>query len=165
MTKRDSRTDVERFRFLKSFGQGEPSGVPIRRRTFLQFTGLTAGAVFLPFLEGCEENGLSLEGPGFAADYTLHLLRRDDLVVLRFDFSGLKLSDDGTMLVRFGSASPRMVVTHPAQHLLERALDESYRRYLEAGLVEKFKLDGCPILFDLIGKKKMPRPDFLPPQH
>lgn len=44
----------------------------------------------------------------------------------------------------------------------ERSLDESYRRYLEAGLVEKFKLDGCPILFDLIGKKKMPRPDFLP---
>ncbi|HEY5551992.1 MAG TPA: ribosome biogenesis GTPase Der [Opitutaceae bacterium] len=44
----------------------------------------------------------------------------------------------------------------------ERSLDESYRRYLEAGLVEKFKLDGCPILFDLIGKKKMPRPGFLP---
>ena len=44
----------------------------------------------------------------------------------------------------------------------ERTLDESYRRYLEAGLVDRFKLDGCPILFDLIGKKKMPRPDFLP---
>lgn len=47
----------------------------------------------------------------------------------------------------------------------ERRLDESYRRYLESGLVEKFKLGGCPILFDLIGKKKMPRPDFLPPEH
>jgi len=47
----------------------------------------------------------------------------------------------------------------------ERRLDESYRRYLESGLVDKFKLDGCPILFDLIGKKKMPRPDFLPAEH
>lgn len=47
----------------------------------------------------------------------------------------------------------------------ERRLDESYRRYLESGIVDKFNLAGCPILFDLIGKKKMPRPDFLPPEH
>ncbi len=33
-------------------------------------------------------------------------------------------------------------------------LTESYRRYLENGLVEEFKLDGCPIHFELIGKKK-----------
>jgi len=33
-------------------------------------------------------------------------------------------------------------------------LTESYRRYLEAGLVKEFNLDGCPIHFDLIGKKK-----------
>ncbi|MES1168028.1 MAG: GTP-binding protein, partial [Oleiharenicola lentus] len=38
----------------------------------------------------------------------------------------------------------------------ERSLTESYRRYLEAGLVKEFGLDGCPIHFDLIGKKKMP---------
>jgi GTP-binding protein len=38
----------------------------------------------------------------------------------------------------------------------ERSLTESYRRYLEAGLVKEFALDGCPIHFDLIGKKKMP---------
>jgi len=38
----------------------------------------------------------------------------------------------------------------------ERSLTESYRRYLEAGLVKEFELDGCPIHFDLIGKKKMP---------
>jgi len=36
----------------------------------------------------------------------------------------------------------------------ERVLTESYRRYLEAGLVKEFKLDGCPIHFDLVGKKK-----------
>jgi GTP-binding protein len=38
----------------------------------------------------------------------------------------------------------------------ERTLTESYRRYLEAGLVEEFGLDGCPIHFDLVGKKKVP---------
>jgi GTP-binding protein len=36
----------------------------------------------------------------------------------------------------------------------ERSLTESYRRYLEAGLVKEFELDGCPIHFDLVGKKK-----------
>ncbi|MSU46923.1 MAG: ribosome biogenesis GTPase Der [Lacunisphaera sp.] len=35
----------------------------------------------------------------------------------------------------------------------ERNLTESYRRYLEAGLVKKFDLDGCPIHFDLVGKE------------
>ncbi len=38
----------------------------------------------------------------------------------------------------------------------ERTLTESYRRYLEAGLVKEFELDGCPIHFDLVGKKKVP---------
>jgi GTP-binding protein len=38
----------------------------------------------------------------------------------------------------------------------ERNLTESYRRYLEAGLVKEFGLEGCPIHFDLIGKKKVP---------
>lgn len=38
----------------------------------------------------------------------------------------------------------------------ERTLTESYRRYLEAGLVKEFELDGCPVHFDLIGKKKVP---------
>lgn len=32
-------------------------------------------------------------------------------------------------------------------------LDESYRRYLERGLVEAFDLQGCPIHFQLIGKE------------
>lgn len=33
-------------------------------------------------------------------------------------------------------------------------LPESYRRYLESGLVEAFGVDGCPIVFDLVGKDK-----------
>lgn len=37
----------------------------------------------------------------------------------------------------------------------EEKLTESYRRYLEGGLVEEFRLDGCPIHFDLVGKKKV----------
>ncbi len=36
----------------------------------------------------------------------------------------------------------------------EDKLPESYRRYLEAGLVEEFGLNGCPIYFDLVGKEK-----------
>ena len=38
----------------------------------------------------------------------------------------------------------------------EEKLTEQYRRYLEAGLVKEFGLDGCPVHFDLIGKKKQP---------
>ncbi len=38
----------------------------------------------------------------------------------------------------------------------EEKLTEQYRRYLEAGLVKEFGLDGCPIHFDLVGKKKQP---------
>ena len=34
----------------------------------------------------------------------------------------------------------------------EEKLTEQYRRYLEAGLVKEFDLNGCPIFFDLVGK-------------
>ncbi|HEY4989000.1 MAG TPA: ribosome biogenesis GTPase Der, partial [Opitutaceae bacterium] len=36
----------------------------------------------------------------------------------------------------------------------EEALSESYRRYLEAGLVKEFELSGCPIEFELVGKPR-----------
>ncbi|MBW7896116.1 MAG: ribosome biogenesis GTPase Der [Opitutaceae bacterium] len=36
----------------------------------------------------------------------------------------------------------------------EDKLPESYRRYLEAGVVEEFNLNGCPVYFDLVGKEK-----------
>jgi GTP-binding protein len=36
----------------------------------------------------------------------------------------------------------------------EEKLTEQYRRYLEAGLVEEFGLNGCPIYFELVGKEK-----------
>tara|TARA_Y100000588_G_scaffold35457_1_gene34198 strand:+ start:1049 stop:2440 length:1392 start_codon:yes stop_codon:yes gene_type:complete len=32
-------------------------------------------------------------------------------------------------------------------------LDDSYRRYLQGRLLKEFNLDGCPLLFDLEGKK------------
>ena len=35
----------------------------------------------------------------------------------------------------------------------ERRLTESYRRYLEGGVIAEFGLDGCPMLFELVGKK------------
>jgi GTPase len=37
----------------------------------------------------------------------------------------------------------------------EGSLTEQYRRYLESGLVKEFDLDGCPMHFDLVGKKKV----------
>ena len=36
----------------------------------------------------------------------------------------------------------------------EDKLSEQYRRYLEAGMVREFGLDGCPVYFDLVGKPK-----------
>lgn len=36
----------------------------------------------------------------------------------------------------------------------EEKLTESYRRYLEAGVVNEFELAGCPVLFDLVGKER-----------
>jgi GTP-binding protein len=36
----------------------------------------------------------------------------------------------------------------------EEKLTESYRRYLEAGLVEEFDLAGCPVHFELVGKPR-----------
>ena len=36
----------------------------------------------------------------------------------------------------------------------EEKLTEQYRRYLEAGLVKEFDLNGCPVYFDLGGKEK-----------
>ncbi|HEY9249945.1 MAG TPA: ribosome biogenesis GTPase Der [Rariglobus sp.] len=36
----------------------------------------------------------------------------------------------------------------------EEKLTEQYRRYLEAGLVDAFELNGCPIYFELVGKEK-----------
>src|SRR5271170_4570539 len=36
----------------------------------------------------------------------------------------------------------------------EERLTESYRRYLEAGLVKEFDLSGCPVEFELVGKPR-----------
>jgi GTP-binding protein len=36
----------------------------------------------------------------------------------------------------------------------EERLTESYRRYLEAGLVDEFKINGCPVEFELVGKPR-----------
>ena len=34
----------------------------------------------------------------------------------------------------------------------EEDLSEAYRRYLEAGLVREFGINGCPVEFELVGK-------------
>jgi GTP-binding protein len=40
----------------------------------------------------------------------------------------------------------------------EEKLTEQYRRYLEAGLVKEFELNGCPVSFDLVGKPREGEP-------
>lgn len=35
----------------------------------------------------------------------------------------------------------------------EGRLDETYRRFLQSNLIREFDLGGCPVLFDLVGKK------------
>ncbi len=58
--------------------------------------------------------------------------------------------------VRFRAYYATQVSTRPFRIKIfcnnDKKLDESYRRYLEAGLVREFGLDGCPIHFDLKGK-------------
>lgn len=44
----------------------------------------------------------------------------------------------------------------------EEKLTESYRRYLEAGMVDEFDLHGCPIFFELEGKKREDRSGEIP---
>jgi len=44
----------------------------------------------------------------------------------------------------------------------EEKLTESYRRYLEAGMVKEFDLQGCPVLFELEGKKREDRSGEIP---
>ena len=39
----------------------------------------------------------------------------------------------------------------------EERLSESYRRYLESGLVGEFGLNGCPVEFELVGKPRRER--------
>jgi len=40
----------------------------------------------------------------------------------------------------------------------EESLTEGYRRYLEAGLVREFGINGCPVEFELVGKARGPEP-------
>jgi GTP-binding protein len=40
----------------------------------------------------------------------------------------------------------------------EEGLTEGYRRYLEAGLVKEFRINGCPVEFELVGKERGPEP-------
>ncbi|MGY8694874.1 MAG: ribosome biogenesis GTPase Der, partial [Verrucomicrobiia bacterium] len=34
-----------------------------------------------------------------------------------------------------------------------KKLNDSYKRYLQSKVVEAFKLEGCPVVFDLVNKK------------
>jgi len=34
-----------------------------------------------------------------------------------------------------------------------KKLNDSYKRYMQAAVVDAFKLEGCPVVFDLVNKK------------
>ena len=54
--------------------------------------------------------------------FSTAVVRREDLLVLRFAFSNLLLNEAGTHLVRLDPAQPAMITIHfPPQHLAEEA--------------------------------------------
>ncbi|HEX7669492.1 MAG TPA: hypothetical protein VF395_07915 [Polyangiaceae bacterium] len=78
---------------------------------------------YLPALSGCSCNP-EPHGPTVVPDLSTTLRRRDDFLSLAFDFFNVVPNGDGTKLVRKGSGTAYMVVTHAPQHVLEEALDE-----------------------------------------
>ena len=48
--------------------------------------------------------------------------------------------------------APRLVLQFSSDLVPTRA------RYLEAGVIAEFGLDGCPMLFELVGKKPRTKP-------
>src|SRR5258706_2824697 len=102
------------------------SSLKFNRRTFLELLGVSS-AFSLPLLSACDDStpvrGEKLPPP--KATFTTTLRRREDLLFLRFDFFGFAPNDEGTKLVREGSGTAYMVVTHAPQHIYERTLLEA----------------------------------------
>ena len=105
-------------------GEGPRSG--FSRRTFLK---LGPTALCLAELPGCmcssDDSGPTILGGAPPPDFRTLLLRKEDLVHLRFDFFNVVLNSTKTALVRKGSGARLMVVTHPPQHIVEEALTEN----------------------------------------
>jgi len=100
------------------------------RRAFFKLSGLTTTALSGLELTACgssDGKGTSAPAPTFSAN----LLRKEDLVSLRFDFYGLALNDDGSKLVGDGADERLIVVTHAPQHLLEKVLQEDVVTVIE----------------------------------
>ena len=96
------------------------------RRTFLK---LGPTAFCLAELPGCmcssDDSGPTILGGAPPPDFRTLLLRKEDLVHLRFDFYNLVLNSSKTALVRKAAGARLMLVTHPPQHILEEALGEN----------------------------------------
>ncbi len=97
----------------------------LSRRNFLR---LTSSSLLLKELPGCmcnpDDSSPTILGGAPPSDLSALLLRKEDLVHLRFDFYNVVLNSAKTALVRKGSGARLIVVTHPPQHILEEALSE-----------------------------------------
>src|SRR5262249_17435336 len=90
---------------------------------FLQLLGLSAAANFV-VLPGCHGDDAEAPPPPPSPDFITTLIRRDDLVFLRFDFFNCVLNQAGTAIVAKGSGDRFMAVTRGPQHIFEEAVPE-----------------------------------------
>jgi hypothetical protein len=106
-------------------GQRPPiaSSLEVERRTFLKWVGVTAGANFVQ-VTACNSEGSPDAAVPATPDFSATLLRRDDLLSLKFDFYNSVLNPAGTAIVPKGSGDRFMVVTFGPQHVIEAVLSE-----------------------------------------
>jgi hypothetical protein len=110
----------------------------VSRRGFLKATGIAFSAGALsdckPGVEG--EGGAGeekLAAPLALPDFTVDVVRPDDMVVLTIGFINLQLDVTGKKLVRVNpSGASYFIVTFPPQHLHESAFDETNPATAEA---------------------------------
>jgi hypothetical protein len=91
----------------------------VSRRDFFKLTAIGGGA--MAALDGC-----SLF-PFLTPSFSANLVRREDLVTLRFDFVNLSLTtgaDGGQEIVPNGGGSAFIIVNFQPQHIFEHALQE-----------------------------------------
>src|SRR4051812_38483395 len=113
-------------------GSKETPGFSFDRRDFLKVLGLSVSAA----ASGCEvvgvpgvgESGQALTDSDLPIDYSLQAVRKDDFVVLRFDFVNFAPHPDRRVLRRKQSGPAYIVVNFPSQHLFEEAFVETSAR-------------------------------------
>ena len=99
----------------------------LTRRGFLQFAGASTGLASIE-LTGClpsEDDGTSALIQSRNPDFTVDVLRPRDMVVLRFEFVGLKLNAAKDQLEPSGGGERLIIVSHASQHIQEQPFLEA----------------------------------------